>query len=140
MTTSTIFSVHNKVVYRRLIDEIFNEGRLDMINEVLSPSYIYHDAPQGTPPGLEGIKQIVSAFRAAFPDLKITIEDQISEGDKVCSRTTMRGTHKGIIFGIPPTGKSITMHGMTMARIADGLVIESWVKNDVKGLLDQLEE
>jgi steroid delta-isomerase-like uncharacterized protein len=138
MTTAAVLSVHNKVVYRRFIDEIFNEGRLEKLDEVLAPSYIYHDAPEGTMPGTEGVKKVVTMFRAAFPDLKITIDDQVSEGDKVCSRTTMRGTHQGAIFGVPPTGKSVTMHGITMVRIADGRVFESWVKNDLMGLMRQL--
>jgi predicted ester cyclase len=95
----------NKAVYRRFIQEVFNEGRLDMLDEVLSRSYVYHEAPPGTPPGPEGIKQIVPMFRAAFPDLNITIDDQVAEGDKVCSRVTMRGTHRGVFVGIPATGK-----------------------------------
>jgi steroid delta-isomerase-like uncharacterized protein len=128
----------NKAVYRRFIEEVFNEGRLDVLDEVLSPSYVYRDAPPGTPPGPEGIMQVVSMFRAAFPDLKITIDDQVAEGDKVCSRTTMRGTHRGVIFGIPATGKAVTMTGLTMVRIADGRLVESWVKNDVMGLMSQL--
>jgi steroid delta-isomerase-like uncharacterized protein len=127
-----------KAVYRRFIQEVFNEGRLDMLDEVLSRSYIYHDAPPGTPPGSEGIKQIISMCRAAFPDLEITIEDQVAEGDKVCSRTTMRGTHRGDIFGIPATGKAVTMTGLTMVRMADSRLVESWVKNDVMGLMSQL--
>jgi steroid delta-isomerase-like uncharacterized protein len=138
MTTATILAVHNKVIYRRFIDEIFNEGRLEKLDEVLSPAYIYHDAPEGAMPGPEGVKRVVTMFRTAFPDLKITIDDQVAEGDKVCSRTTMRGTHQGTIFGVPPTGRSVSMHGMTMARIADGRVVESWVKNDLTGLMRQL--
>jgi steroid delta-isomerase-like uncharacterized protein len=128
----------NKALYRRFIGEVFNEGRLDAVGEVLSPAYVYHDAVPGGLSGPDGVKQIVSMFRAAFPDLNITIEEQVAEGDKVCSRTTLRGTHKGGIFGVPPTGKSVTMTGLTMVRIADGRLVESWVKNDVLGLLKQL--
>jgi len=76
----------NKAVYRRFIQEVFNEGRLDKIEEFLSPSYVYRDAPPGTPSGPAGIKEIVSMFRAAFPDLKITIDEQAAERDLVCSR------------------------------------------------------
>jgi steroid delta-isomerase-like uncharacterized protein len=128
----------NKAVYRRFIWEVFNQGRLATLDEVLSPSYVYRDAPPGTPSGPEGIKEIVSMFRAGFPDLEITIDEQVAEGDLVCSRTTMRGTHRGILLGIPGTGKAVTMTGLTMVRIIDGRLVESWVKNDVMGLMSQL--
>jgi steroid delta-isomerase-like uncharacterized protein len=128
----------NKATYRRYIQEIFNEGRLDQLGELLTPDYAYRDAPPGTPPGLEAIRQVVTMFRAAFPDLEITIEDQIAEGDKVCSRAVTRGTHRGAIFGIPPTGRSIAMRGMTIVRLVHGRIAESWVSNDVMGLMNQL--
>jgi steroid delta-isomerase-like uncharacterized protein len=128
----------NKAIYRRYIHEVFNEGRLDRLDEFLSPSYVYHDAPPGTPPGAKAIRQVVSMFRAAFPDLEVIIEDQVAEGDMVCSRATTRGTHRGPILGIPPTGKAMSMPGLTLVRIVDGRVAESWVGNDVIGLLRQL--
>jgi steroid delta-isomerase-like uncharacterized protein len=128
----------NKAIYRRYIQEVFNEGRLEKLDELLSPDYVYHDAPLGTPPGAEGIKQVVTMFHTGFPDLNITIEDQIAEGDKVLSRATTRGTHKGTIFGIPATGNAVTMSGMTLVSIVDGRIVESWVANDVMGLMRQL--
>ena len=128
----------NKAIYRRFIQEVFNEGRLDRLDELLSPSYVYRDAPPGTPPGAEAIRQVVTMFRGAFPDLTVTIEDQVAEGDQVCSRTTTRGTHRGTLFGFPATGKVVTMPVLTMARIVDGRVAESWVKNDVVSLMNQL--
>ena len=117
---------------------MFNEGQLDKLEELLSPYYVFHDAPPGTPKGPDAIKQVVTMFRGAFPDLKITIEDMIAEGDKVCARATTRGTHKGTLFGIPGTGKVVTMTGLTMVTIIDGRLVESWVKNDVMGLMKQI--
>lgn len=128
----------NKAVYRRFIEVIFNEGRLEQLPEIVTPDYVFRDAPPGTPPGPDAIRQVVTMFRTAFPDLKIVIEDQIAEGDKVCSRATTRGTHRGTIFGIPATGRAITMNGLTLVRIVDGRIAESWVKNDVMGLMNQL--
>jgi predicted ester cyclase len=128
----------NKAVYRRFIETLFNEGRLERLGELVDPDYVFHDAPPGTPQGPDAIREVVTMFRAAFPDLKITIEDQVAEGDKVCSRATTRGTHRGPIFGIAPTGRAIAMSGLTLVRIAGGRVAESWVKNDVAGLLTQL--
>jgi steroid delta-isomerase-like uncharacterized protein len=137
MTTNHTLD-RNKAIYRRYIQQVFNEGRVDLLDELLAPSYVYHEAPPGTLPGADGIKQVVSMFRAAFPDLEITIDDQIAEGDKVCSRATTRGTHQGEIFGIPATGEVVTMTGMTIVRIVEGRITDSWVKNDVMGLMNQL--
>src|SRR5262249_21666922 len=128
----------NKTTYRRFIREGFNEGRLDAGEELLSPAYVFHDAPPGTPTSRDGGKQMGSLFRAAFPHLEITIEDQVAAEDKVCSRTILRGTHKGTIFGIPATGKNVSMTGLTMVRIVGGRLVESWVKNDIIGLMTEL--
>jgi predicted ester cyclase len=128
----------NKALYRRFIQEVFNEGHLEVVDELLSASYVDHDTPPGMPRGAEGLKRIVSMFRSAFPDLKITIEDLIAEGDKICARTTMRGTHLGALFGIAPTGKTVAVSGLIMDRFAGGRLAESWVRNDVMGLMNQL--
>lgn len=128
----------NKAIYQHYIQQVFNQGQVDLLDELLSPSYLYHEAPPGTLPGAEGIKQVVSMFRAAFPDLEITIDDQVAEGDLVCTRATTRGTHQGEIFGIPATGKAVTMNGLTLVRIVEGRIAESWVKNDVMSLMHQL--
>jgi steroid delta-isomerase-like uncharacterized protein len=128
----------NKTVYRRFIQEVFNEGRVDTLEQLLSPSYIYQDAPPGTPPNADGLRQVVTNARTAFPDLTVTIVDMVGEGDKVCARLTTRGTHKGVFFDIPPTGKTISMKGMTMIHLVDGRMVTSWVLNDVMGLMNQL--
>jgi predicted ester cyclase len=77
-------------------------------------------------------------FVAVIQGLEITIDEQVAEADLVCSRTTLRGTHRGVLFGIPGTGKAVTMRGLTMVRIIDGRLVESWVKNDVMGLMSQI--
>lgn len=139
MKTETMATTEqNKVAYRRYIDEAFNEGRLEELDRLVSPNYVYHDAPPGTPTGVEGLRNVIRQFREAFPDLQISIDDQVAEGDKVCSLSTMRGTHKGLLFGLPPTGKEVVVKGMTMVRVADGRIAESWVKNDTLSLLRQL--
>lgn len=128
----------NKAVYRRYIEEIFNKADFTLLEELLSDDYVYHDAPPGTPKGREGIRQVVEMFHKGFPDMKITFDDQIAEGDKVASRTTFRGTHTGKIFGIPPTGKAVTMRGVTIVSVKNGQITESWVNNDGLGLMKQL--
>ena len=128
-----------RAAYNRFLDEAFNNGRIDKLGDLLTDDYAFHDAPPGTPPGREGVRQVVTMFRNAFPDLHVTIDDQIAEGDKVSSLTTTRGTHTGAeIFGVKPSGKSFAMKGMTMARVENGRVAESWVKNDVMSMMSQL--
>ena len=128
----------NKSTYRSFIQQVFNEGRLDALDEFLAPSYVIRDAPPGTPLGAEGVKQVVSMFRGAFPDLEITLDDLIAEGDKVAARSTLRGTHRGTLFGIAATGKPVSMTSLTLVCIVDGRLVESWVKNDVTSLMNQL--
>lgn len=128
----------NKALYGRFLQEVFNEGRIDRADQFLSPSYVFHDAPPGTPQGPEAVKQVVTMFHAAFPDMKITVEEMVAEGDEVCARVTTRGTHRGAFFGVPATGKPVTVPGLTMVRIADGRIMDSWVKNDVAGLMNQI--
>lgn len=128
----------NKALYRRFIQEAFNEGRLDRLGEFLAPSYVFRDAPPGMAPGPDAIRETVTLFRAGFPDLDITLEELVAEGDKVCARSMMRGTHRGTIFGLAPTGRKVAVAGMTMVRLVEGRLVESWVKNDVTGLMAQL--
>ena len=135
----TATTEENKVVYRRFIQEIFNEGRLERLNDLVSPSYTLRDAPPGTQSGPEAIRQIVLMFREGFPDLHITLEELVAEGKLVAARSTFRGTHHGTIFGLKPTGKKVSMPGLTMVHIVEGKLVESWVRNDVMGLMRQLE-
>src|SRR4051794_19255022 len=108
----------NKTIYRRFIQEIFNEGRLDKLNELVSPDYVLHEAPPGTPSGPDAIKEIVMMFQSAFPDLKITLDELVAEGDRVTARATTQGTHKGAFLGISATGKAVKITGLTLVRIS----------------------
>jgi steroid delta-isomerase-like uncharacterized protein len=128
----------NKKIYRRFIEEGFNQGRLEALDELLASDYVNHDAPPGTPKGPEGVKQIIQMFRAAFPDLRIEIEEQVAEGDKVSSLTTFRGTHQGPLFGNPASGRQVAVPGLTMVRVSNGKIHDSWVRNDTMSLLQQI--
>ena len=128
----------NKAVYKRMIEEGFNAGNLKVIDEVVAPDYVLHGAPPGMPQGPDAIRATVMAFRSAFPDLKIELEELVAEGDKVSARSVMRGTHDGVLFGIPPTHKKVAVDGLTMVTVRDGRVQESWVKNDTLQLFQQL--
>lgn len=129
----------NKELYRRFIETVFNAGNFDNIHDFLSADYSIQDAPPGTAPGAEGVKDVVRMFRGGFPDLHITLEEVIAEGDLVSARSTMRGTHQGEIFGIPATGNKVSVPGLTMVRIVNGRLVASWVKNDVGALMQQLD-
>ena len=127
----------NKAIVRRLIEEAWNQGNLDVIDELVSPHYVLHiDAPG--PGGREGYKQDVVIHRSAFPDLQFTIDDMVAEGDKVVLRATLRGTHQGEYIGIPPTGKAITLTAISIRRIANGQIAEEWVELNMLGLMQQL--
>lgn len=128
----------NKTIYRRFIQEVFNEGRLDVLGTLVSPTYVLHDAPPGSPRGPEAIAAVVTMFRTAFPDLAIELDELVAEGDIVCARATTRGTHRGPIMGLAATGRAVAMTGLTMVRIVEGRLLESWVRNDVAGLMRQL--
>ena len=127
-----------KALVRRLMEEDISQGDETVAEAIIHPAFIDHTNPPGMQHGLEGHKAIVRLFRLAFPDLEFRIEDLIGEGDKVVARTTMRGTHRGEFFGIPPTGKTVEMTGVHVLRIADGKIIEHWGSNDDLGLLRQL--
>lgn len=128
----------NKALVERESDEMWNKGNLAVADEVFAADVILHGGLPGQPSSVEGVKQGVQLNRAAFPDFHVTIDDLIAEGDKVVSRWTMRGTHKGEMLGMPPTGKQVAMEGITIARIADGKIVEVWNSADQLSLMQQL--
>ena len=132
-------SEKNKTVVRRLFEEVWNKGNLPVTDELFAPNYVHHDS--STPdvgPGPESEKKRATLYRTAFPDLRLTIEDIIAEGETVMARWSCRGTHKGDLSGIAPTGKQFTISGISIARIANGKMAEGWVNWDALGLMQQL--
>jgi steroid delta-isomerase-like uncharacterized protein len=128
----------NKAIVRRFVEEVQNGGDLAALDEFAAPGYVNHSAPPGVPADREGLKQLTAMFRRAFPDGRMTIEDMVAEGDRVATRKTFRGTHRGELMGIPPTGKAVTIGLIDFARLAGGRVVESWSVADELGLLRQL--
>jgi steroid delta-isomerase-like uncharacterized protein len=128
-----------KGITRQMIEEVFNKGRLDLIGELIAPEFVGHDPalPQDIA-GPEGQREVVGSYRTAFPDLEVTIDDQIAEGDRVVTRWTARGTHTGDLWGIPGTGKQVTVTGTSIDRNKDGRIVETWSQWDVLGLMQQL--
>ena len=127
----------NKALYWRIYDNILNKRNLSIIDEVVVPNYVYHE-PHNPMNGPDELKQGMSMFLTAFPDMQFTIEEMVAEGDKVVKRWKAVATHKGELMGIPPTGNQVTMTGMSMARFADGKLAEEWEAMDMFGLMQQI--
>jgi steroid delta-isomerase-like uncharacterized protein len=133
-------SDENKRVMRRIFEEAMNGGNLAVLDELVAADYTDHDPsnPPDLPPGRAGLKQLISMYRSAFPDIRMTIEEQLADGDKVVTRWTARGHQHGELAGIPPTGKEVTITGIFIDRIVGGQLVESWANWDTLGLLQQL--
>jgi len=132
-------SAENKAIARRFIEEVWNNGNLAVLDELVATNLVDHNpSTPGQGSGVEGFKQVFSTFRTAFPDLHFTVEDMVAEGDKVVSRVTARGTHKGEFAGIAPTGKQGAAEAIDITRIAGGKIVERWGIVDQLGLLQQL--
>jgi len=128
----------NKAIVRSLVGGL-TAGNLDVANELLATDFVAHMSGLPEPiRGVEAFKQYVSVHAVAFPDLHYTFEDEIAEGDKVVLRWTARGTHKGELKGIPPTGKQIAFSGVNTYRIASGKVVEEWSDFDRLDMLQQI--
>jgi steroid delta-isomerase-like uncharacterized protein len=131
----SFMSEENKALARRAWELADNP---DILEEVYAPDVVWHEPDQEIR-GLEQAKKFVSAYKTAFPDMKITVEDVIAEGDKVVSRVTLRGTHQGETeeFG-PPTGRQFEGGGITISRIEGGKIVEDWDSYDNLTTLQQL--
>lgn len=130
-------SEQNRRLVRRTFDEVYNQGNLALVDELVAHDFVIH-SPSAEIHGPANTKQYVAMLRRAFPDLHFTIEDQLIDGDKVVTRWTARGTHRGEFQGIPPTGKQVSMKGTDIDRIANGKVVECWTNGDDLGVLQQL--
>ena len=129
----------NKTIVRRLFEEVWNKGNLSVADELFTPNCEHHDA--SSPDfgrGPESEKKRATLYRTAFPDLRLTIEDIIAEGETVIARWSCRGTHKGDLSGIAPTGKQVTISGVSIARFSGSKMAESWINWDALGLMQQL--
>jgi steroid delta-isomerase-like uncharacterized protein len=128
----------NKTIARRFNEDVWGRGDEAALEELLDPAFVDHDALPGQSPDREGHKQILAAFRSAFPDLNVTTEDIVAEGDKVVTRWTARGTHQGELMGIPPTGKEVRIKGIDVLRIEEGRMVERWAEYNDLEVMQQL--
>jgi steroid delta-isomerase-like uncharacterized protein len=128
----------NQANARRFLEEVVNRGNVAVIDELSSPNFVDHTAPPGVPAGNEGFKVFITMFRAAFPDLRYTIDDEIAQGDKVVERVTASGTMKGDFQGMPASGKTATWSEIHITRFENGKAVEHWGIADQLGMLAQL--
>jgi steroid delta-isomerase-like uncharacterized protein len=129
----------NKGIARFLTEEVFNKGNLDVVEKIIDPEFVHHDPnSRDIGKGPEAYKQLLQRYRKAFPDLHISIEQQIMEGDLVVDRWKGEGTHQGELMGMAPTGKKVSICGISIHRINNGKIVETWNNYDSMTLLQQL--
>jgi steroid delta-isomerase-like uncharacterized protein len=128
----------NKATVRRQMEQLWNEGRVDLVGEFFTEDNVSHNI--GFPPssGLEELKASIVMGVNAYADLKLSIDDMIAEGDKVAFTWTLRGVHQGDLYGIPPSGKQVTTSGVSIHRLVNGRIAETWFFPDTMGLMQQL--
>jgi steroid delta-isomerase-like uncharacterized protein len=129
----------NKALVHEFFEEAWVKGHVAAVDEFMAADYVEHPRPSTLPPGTEGLKQLIAAYRTAFPDLKMSLDDIFGEGEMVAFRWSVSGTHLGDWLGIPPTGNHITATGITIFRIAGGKVVESWTSIDLSPAEEELQ-
>lgn len=124
---------------RRLVEEVFSQGDLAVAADLVAGDYVHHVPGEKPAPGIAGLKQWVRLMHRTFPDFHMVVEDEIAEGDRVVQRLTVRGTHRGELFGMAPTGRQVEFSAIDINRTGpDGRFVEHWSSVDLLGLLDQL--
>ena len=128
----------NKAIVRRLYEEVWNLGDLDVVEDIVSADFVDHRSGRPDDLGPEAVRESVVALCEAFPDGRFTIEDIVVEGDRVAVRFTGRATHRGEFRGVQPTGRQVTVTGIGIYRIYGGQIVERWENIDQLGLWQQL--
>lgn len=129
----------NEQLARRYFEEAWNRGDLAVLDQLLAPNYVNHTpSTPNPPPGPDGLKPIVLAMRRAFPDLHYEIQDVIATEDSVVVRVVMTGTHRGDLFGLPPTGRRVRVDQINIEHIRNGRIVEHWRVTDELKLMCQL--
>jgi steroid delta-isomerase-like uncharacterized protein len=129
-----------KTLFRRFYEEIINNARFDRLDEILDSKIVCHDPliPTGEVRGIENFRKVLEMFRVAFPDLHVTVEDQVQENEEVVTRFVIRGTQNGDSMGIPARRKKFKVSGISIIRFEHGRASEEWIEEDGLGLMRQL--
>jgi steroid delta-isomerase-like uncharacterized protein len=128
----------NKSTVTSFIDALFTKGDLDAVDEYLAENYVDHNPPLGRPGTREGMRQAGAMIRAAFPDWHSDMDFLVGEDDLVVERFTASGTQQGEIFGVPASGRTVSLPGINIWRVRDGRITERWGQLDDLGLMRQL--
>jgi steroid delta-isomerase-like uncharacterized protein len=128
----------NAAIVRQFVDEVITQGNMEIASQ-----YVWEDVVEQVPfpgqgPGLEGLKDVLQGMRTAFPDLIFSIQEQVTEGDKVASRFEWTGTHKAAFLGVPPTGRFVRVWGIVIDRLEEGRIKDTRIIMDIFGLMMQL--
>ena len=126
----------NKTVVRGFIEQVWNGHRPDLLDQYMVKDVVYHDAPGLD--SLENVRNFIAANLNSFPDLKVSIDIELAEGDLVVQHQTIRGTHKGELMGIPASGKPVEFPGIYTFRVSAGKITEFWGISDVMALMQQI--
>lgn len=131
-------SADNKNVIRTFVEEILNQGQFERADDLVREDFVELDPLPGQSQGRAGLKEVIRQLRASFPDMQWVIEEQIAEGEKVCSRFAWTGTHRGTFLGIPATGRRVSVKGVVIDRLVSGKMADSRILMDTLGMMQQL--
>ena len=132
-------STENEAVVQRWWEQLWNRGDLAVADEIVAPGFTDHDpASPWAPPGIEGCKTLVTGYRTVFPDIHFTIEQQVAVSNTVVSHYRCRGTHRGDLMGVAPTGKSIEVEGISILHLENGRIDHQTTIWDALGLMQQI--
>jgi steroid delta-isomerase-like uncharacterized protein len=128
----------NKALDLRFVNEVLNAHDLDVLPDLVAEDFVEQNPPPGQGPGREGLRQFLAEMFEAFPDLRWRVREMVAEGERVAAWSTWEGSHRGAFFGVPPTGRSVSVEAWTIDRFRDGKLAESRIIMDVMGLMQQL--
>jgi len=131
-------SDRNKELLQRFYDEVFNEGNLHVVDELLAETFVEHEEFPGIEPTREGVKQFFAAFRAAFPDITCEVEHLVAEGVFVTAHARVHGTHTGEWMGVPASGRPVDVHLFDLVKFVDGIATEHWGAFDSLTMMQQI--
>jgi steroid delta-isomerase-like uncharacterized protein len=138
-TAANAEAKRNEQLGRRYFEEVWNRGNLNALDQLIAPNYVNHTpSTPNPPPGPAGLKPIVQAMRQGFPDLHYEIKDVVATKDAVVLRVVMTGTHRGDLFGLPATGRKVTVNQINIEHIEHGQIVEHWRVTDELSLMKQL--
>jgi predicted ester cyclase len=133
-----VTAAENRALVQRFYDEGWNANNVAVYDELVTEDFFDHQSVPGMGPAREGFKQLNVIFRTAFPDVWVTVDGIVTEGDMISCRWTSTGTHQGVLFGIPPTGHKVKVTATVVYRVQGGRLAEGWINRDDLGMMRQL--